>query len=671
MKTDVSSTIVHSEGFQSESFFSIKQDNLAHIFGILRNQLYSNKPLAVIREYCTNAFDAHVDAGKADEPIIVNVPTHISPTLIIRDNGNGLTTEQVYQIFASYGESTKRGTNDQVGMLGLGSKSAFCYVDSFTVTSFNNGVKSVYNAYIDTTQIGKISLTHTEPTNETGLEIKIYVNTIDIPLFNQSIVDFLKFFNPKPIILNNDAIKRQVSDFDFHPLLSGNNWKVTRRGDWNNSRVYITMGNVNYPVSVSSLPDSQLREFIDGLSNYYLYVNVPIGTVKPSASRESLDMNSKTVNEILVSLDKVKNEIQSEFAKKIEASKSMWEAYQTYNNLHNTLGFRGLKATYQGTPITSNCILPKKGLLKKYNKRFGNSRSNWEKENSIVPKTNAIIFHHDKTIAMNSVYKRILQYLDTTNDELRSELYLLSFHDSGLMNEWLNDARFDGACKVNLANVPYVNPKKASVHKVVKSTAYLYTGAGYRNYSKWRDITIDLNGTGVYLPIKRNMCEDISFEALDRLIENMVRIDNRIDIIGVRADEVKTLGSGWINYFDYCHQKGLEYINKHDLQDSINKYFAYNGIPNNWELIKRKHIYFGGIDLDLFFSNLKSTPYSVSNLLWIQREIHKNIVNLTDSKYVDEYNAIKDKYDLIPAFDMSQFSILTDEMLIKYVNMVN
>ena len=671
MKTDVSSTIVHSEGFQSESFFSIKQDNLAHIFGILRNQLYSNKPLAVIREYCTNAFDAHVDAGKADEPIIVNVPTHISPTLIIRDNGNGLTTEQVYQIFASYGESTKRGTNDQVGMLGLGSKSAFCYVDSFTVTSFNNGVKSVYNAYIDTTQIGKISLTHTEPTNETGLEIKIYVNTIDIPLFNQSIVDFLKFFNPKPIILNNDAIKRQISDFDFHPLLSGNNWKVTRRGDWNNSRVYITMGNVNYPVSVSSLPDSQLREFIDGLSNYYLYVNVPIGTVKPSASRESLDMNSKTVNEILVSLDKVKNEIQSEFAKKIEASKSMWEAYQTYNNLHNTLGFRGLKATYQGTPITSNCILPKKGLLKKYNKRFGNSRSNWEKEISIVPKTNAIIFHHDKTIAMNSVYKRILQYLDTTNDELRSELYLLSFHDSGLMNEWLNDARFDGACKVNLANVPYVNPKKASVHKVVKSTAYLYTGAGYRNYSKWRDITIDLNGTGVYLPIKRNMCEDISFEALDRLIENMVRIDNRINIIGVRADEVKTLGSGWINYFDYCQQKGLEYINKHDLQDSINKYFAYNGIPSNWELIKRKHIYFGGIDLDLFFSHLKSTPYSVSNLLWIQREIHKDIVNLTDSKYVDEYNAIKDKYDLIPAFDMSQFSILTDEMLIKYVNMVN
>lgn len=115
----------------------------------------------------------------------------------------------------------------------------------------------------------------------------------------------------------------------------------------------------------------------------------------------------------------------------------------------------------------------------------------------------------------------------------------------------------------------------------------------------------------------------------------------------------------------------MEYIEKHDLQDSINKHFAYNGIPSNWELIKRKQIYFGGTDLDLFFSNLKSTPYSVTNLLYIQREINKPIVNLTDSKYLDEYNVIKDKYDLIPAFDTSPFSILTDEMLIKYVNMVN
>jgi hypothetical protein len=671
MKTDISSTIVHSEGFQSESFFSIKQDNLAHIFGILRNQLYSNKPLAVIREYCTNAFDAHVDAGKADEPIIVTIPTHISPNLIIRDNGNGLTTEQVYQIFASYGESTKRGTNDQVGMLGLGSKSAFCYVDSFTITSYNNNVKSVYNAYIDTTQIGKISLTHTEPTDETGLEIKINVNTNDISTFNYEIYDFLKFFNPKPIILNNDAIKRQIADFNLKPILAGDNWKVIKRGDWNNSRALITMGNVNYPVSISSLPSLELREFLNDFKHYDLYVNVPIGTVKPSASRESLDMNTKTTNSVMDAFNQVKDEIQAEYCKKIESSKSMWEAYQTYQNLNNSLGIKGLKATFQGNPITLAVIMPRLGKLKTYVKAGHGSRNCWKKEISINPHNDTIIFYHDKSIAFNSVYSRIIQYLDSVNDELRNRLHLLSFDDTGSMNTWLGDVRFDGADKVNLADVPYVNPKKRTINKIVKSTAYRYTGYGHQNYAKWQDVTIDLNGEGIYLPIKRNVCDDITFTSLDSLLDNMTKLFPRIQVIGVRYDEVASLGSGWVHLFDYCKQKCAEYIEIHGLQDSINKHFAYSGANDNWDKIKRKKINFGGNDFDIFLSNYTNTSYDVATLLRIERDINRKIVNLTDSKYVDEFNAIKEKYDLVPAFDMSVFSLLSHEMLIKYVNMVN
>ena len=671
MKTDILSTVVYSDGNQSESFFSIKQDNIAHIFGILRNQLYSNKQLAIVREYCTNAFDAHVDAGIADEPIIVTVPTHIAPTLIIRDKGNGLSTNDVYQVFASYGESTKRNTDSQVGMLGLGSKSAFCYVDSFTVTSYNNGVKSVYNAYIDTTQIGKIELVHSEPTDETGLEIKIHVNQYDISTFNTVIVDFLKFFNPKPIILNNDAIKRQITDFDFTPVLSGDNWKVTRRGDWNNSRIYVTMGNVNYPVSISSLPSYDLRDFLESFNSYYIYVNVPIGTVKPSASRESLDMNTKTTNAVMDAFNKVKSEIQSEFAKKIESSKSMWEAFQTYHNLYNTLGFKGLKASYQGNPIAQVAIAPRTGTLKGYNKSTFGTRNCWKKESTIVPRQNTIIFYHDNSIAQNSVYNRVIQYLDSINDELRNQLYILSFGNSAMMNSWLDDNRFDGANKVNLADVPYINPNKRVVNKVVKSTAYRYTGHGCRNYSKWQNITIDLNGQGVYLPVKRNLCEDITFTSLDNLISEMRRISPHVEIIGVRYDEVRNLGNGWVNYFDYCHQIGIDYITKNDLQDSVNKYFAYSGANSNWHDIKRKNIDFGVNDLDTFLSNYTLTPYGISILLRIQSYINKPIITLTDSKYIDEFNFIKDKYDLIPAFDMSVHSLLTNEMLIKYVNMVN
>ena len=69
MKIAESTIQVQSSGIQSEAFFNVKQSNIGHIFGILRNQLYSNKPLAIIREYCTNAFDAHIDAGIPSRPI--------------------------------------------------------------------------------------------------------------------------------------------------------------------------------------------------------------------------------------------------------------------------------------------------------------------------------------------------------------------------------------------------------------------------------------------------------------------------------------------------------------------------------------------------------------------------------------------------------------------------
>jgi len=57
-----------ANGMISESFFSVKQENLAHIFSILRNSLYSDKAGAIIREYSTNAYDAHVQAGIKDTP---------------------------------------------------------------------------------------------------------------------------------------------------------------------------------------------------------------------------------------------------------------------------------------------------------------------------------------------------------------------------------------------------------------------------------------------------------------------------------------------------------------------------------------------------------------------------------------------------------------------------
>ncbi|MCJ8274205.1 MAG: hypothetical protein MJK04_33015, partial [Psychrosphaera sp.] len=108
-----------SQDFKSYSF-GIKDSGLAHIFNVLRNQLYSDKILAVIREYSANAIDAHVEMDKASTPIKVTLPNKLNLKLKVRDFGRGLTETEIAEIYAMYGESTKRGSNAQIGQLGLG-----------------------------------------------------------------------------------------------------------------------------------------------------------------------------------------------------------------------------------------------------------------------------------------------------------------------------------------------------------------------------------------------------------------------------------------------------------------------------------------------------------------------------------------------------------------------
>ena len=67
-----------------------------------RDGFYSNKELAPIREYSTNARDAHVQAGIPTRPIEITLPSRLSPELHIRDFGKGLTLEQITDVYFKY-----------------------------------------------------------------------------------------------------------------------------------------------------------------------------------------------------------------------------------------------------------------------------------------------------------------------------------------------------------------------------------------------------------------------------------------------------------------------------------------------------------------------------------------------------------------------------------------
>src|SRR6266498_3259199 len=108
MKPDVRIHEIESTLQGEQVDMTIDDDAIDHIMDLLTD-LYSDPEMAVLREYSTNARDSHIEAGIADRPIEVSLPTPLSQFLRIRDFGAGLNAEDIREIYSRYGKSTKRG----------------------------------------------------------------------------------------------------------------------------------------------------------------------------------------------------------------------------------------------------------------------------------------------------------------------------------------------------------------------------------------------------------------------------------------------------------------------------------------------------------------------------------------------------------------------------------
>jgi hypothetical protein len=358
-------SVLMSDNFKSVSF-GIKQDGLAHIFGVLRNQLYSDKILAVVREYSANAVDANVEAGKEDQAIVVTVPNSFDPTFRVRDFGDGLNEEEIRDIYANYGESTKRKSNKLIGQLGLGSKSAFAYGDNFLINSYVNGKKFTYNAYIDPSQIGMIAKMNEEETSEpNGVEICVPVKYADIYGFTSKIKNFFKFWSSKVEVRGIDISEISLGN----PSVEGTNWKYFSNKQYSTAAFesVIVMGNVAYPFNTGIMAEEIKNLYSEKIGkvsyspslayNFIFYVD--IGTVEVSASREDLQYTDFTKKNIIKSLDSFFSELAEKINGKIENAANIFEAknlfQETFCNLFsqaNTFNFLGKKCNWKGFDVS-------------------------------------------------------------------------------------------------------------------------------------------------------------------------------------------------------------------------------------------------------------------------------------------------------------------------------
>jgi hypothetical protein len=332
------SNSVISQGIKGSVSFGIKQDGLAHIFNVLRNQLYSDKILAVLREYSCNAVDAHTEAGISETPIRVNLPTLISPEVKIRDFGAGLTDSEIKDIYAFYGESTKRKSNALIGQLGLGSKSAFAYGDNFLINSYVGGTKTSYNAFIDDSQVGQIAKMNESATDEpNGVEIVIPVRNADINYFWQKAASLYRFFPVRPEIVGNRDFKIEMEEEVYR-----NTHGLFRQ----NSRVYggrnsvAIMGCIGYTINPASMQfsyDNDNDKLCDKLLNSVgMELFFDIGELDIAASREGLQYTEKTIKAIKAKILAFNSELGKHISKTIASAPSLWASRKMVGNLNDT-----------------------------------------------------------------------------------------------------------------------------------------------------------------------------------------------------------------------------------------------------------------------------------------------------------------------------------------------
>lgn len=313
---------VQKVGNFSTSGFKIAAS--AKAFQILSSNIYTHKVRAVIREISCNAYDAHV-AAKNPNPFSVHLPTYLEPWFSVRDYGIGLSEDDVRNLYTTYFTSTKTESNEYIGALGLGSKSPFCLVDSFSVTSFFNGEKKVYTCFKDNSGEPQVALLTSELSDEpNGLEVLVPGLEGRRDEFNSEAVEVFSYFDKMPEI-NNSGVIESISHLRTRYVLQGDGFAFTQ----SYGTPKAVMGNVAYDIPYNYIGDL-------GMTGY---VRFAIGDLNFDPGREKLSLDDKTVAKLKERLAEVSDSISEQSLKLVESQPTAWtKAVKVQDLMRGPLG---------------------------------------------------------------------------------------------------------------------------------------------------------------------------------------------------------------------------------------------------------------------------------------------------------------------------------------------
>ena len=309
-------------GQEDQHQFGFHQESIAHIMRVLTD-LYENPELAVIREYSNNARDAHIAAGKPEVPIRITAPSMFEQTFIVRDDGVGLSKQELIENLTQYGFSSKRDNDNETGMLGLGSKSALTYTSQFSYVACKDGVTVTVLITRQEDGAPVLQVVNEIETPEESNYVEVHVPVKDSGTFNRKIDKFFWVWEKGTVLVNGEEPESIWDEPDpLDPTTDRLNqyiWLsddvVLIPGEYSQpAKCSIVQGGVTYRVSA----DNWDAEIIAALRGWQIYVFVDVGTVDFTPNREAI-METKRTKECLSILgDYVHNRLRPSLQSKLD-----------------------------------------------------------------------------------------------------------------------------------------------------------------------------------------------------------------------------------------------------------------------------------------------------------------------------------------------------------------
>ena len=309
IKTSNNSTLVSDNLVVST--VSVNEKKLDLISQHFRDNIYSDKIMAPIRELISNAIDEH-NLHKIDKAVEVKIyRDDRAYRWSVRDFALGLDENGIRNVLGMYFESTKDRSNASIGGFGVGAKSFFVVTDNATIISHFKGIKSTYIAFLDRGQsgvgVGKITKISEEPTSEQGLEINFEIQ--DKFAFEKKTSEFLHRTKPTTKITFTSC---GISVFSRFPTISrkvGNAEIFAHKRHesyrYQEPNVLIRMGDVCYPI------EPRIRDKFTKYFKSDVIIDVPIGTFVIPISRESIAIcpqNEKILKELIEKVEEDYNQ---------------------------------------------------------------------------------------------------------------------------------------------------------------------------------------------------------------------------------------------------------------------------------------------------------------------------------------------------------------------------